>query len=148
MSNVLVFGTLKKGVVKRGSYQVEMMQRRADGFCQGTTPWQVSQTCFKNLAGQFLSSDELLPTLTSYICYKIMHGLVAGHPGGNTWKPTKQSRHTKKSIGLYTCCCNTESQKLSFYPRTFNDWKSLPDYSIFSQAQNVMKFKILISNSF
>ena len=73
------------------------------------------------------------------LLYKIVNSLVAIEPREYLCKPARKSRHLKTHT-FKKIRCNTESYRLSFYPRTIELWNSLPEH-IFTQAYSIANLK-------
>ena len=133
----------RKGIENNGSYRLEMVQKRAARWVLSRYDPLASVTDMLTDLG-WITLEHRRVVARLVLLFKIVNGLVAMDPRDNLKKPTRSSRHTKEHSFL-PVSCNTESYRMSFYPRTVNQWNCLPQ-PIFIKSQNdVKKFKLLIS---
>ena len=77
------------------------------------------------------------------LLYKILNCLVAIDPGEKLCKQSREIWHLKPH-NFKKIQCKTESHRLSFYPRTIEQWNSLPE-DIISQVISIVNLKTQIS---
>ena len=127
----------RKGIESNGSYRLEMVQRRAARWVLSRYGPLASITdMLTDLGWTTLKHWRVVARLV--LLFKIVNGLVAVDPRDNLKKPTRSSRHAKEHSFL-SMSCNTESHRISFYPRTVNQWICGLPQSIFVKSQNDVK---------
>ena len=132
----------RKGVENNGSHKLEMVQRRAARWVLSRHhPLASVSDMLKELGWTCLENRRRISRLVLF--FKIVHGLVAVDKENNLKRPLRKTRHVKEHSFLKPKC-STESHRLSFFPKTINQWNALPE-CIFQQATNVNKFRSLIS---
>ena len=129
----------RKGVENSGSYNLEMVQRRATRWAY-QQPASVTEM-LNELNWRTLVQRRVDARLTM-LC-RIINNLVEVNPGDNLRSPTHRSRHVHDH-SFIPISTSTTSHRLSFYPRTIVQWNSLPP-GVFTLSADPAQFRINVS---
>ena len=112
----------RRGFENNGSYRVEIIQRRAARWTLARFHLLASVTEMLNELG-WRSLEERRIDARLVLMYKIVQGILPVSCS-NLLRPALRRSRNKHSF--LPIVCNTSSHYLSFFPRTINQWNSIP----------------------